>query len=253
MRLTKLSALAIFAISLISTDTLALNRKFHPVVNDGPQNSHLNVQTPGDDSNQTVLIKEEPGPDGQVIPAGDTKVVACAGKDANGDIDLSAADSCPSFAASAPFGASATRPAIRQALSPSSRPASPIRVPSLTSASVAHASQAAPITSQADVAVRSPALSPAHSTETARVAVASSPVRRPASAVRTHAASTAGIRWLEIGLFAFAAAMLAAVGLALLFRMGLAGLLLRRDEEAKAHAAQDGRIPAVVRDLLRTP
>src|SRR5215469_13538573 len=40
MRLTKLSALAVVAKSLMSTDSLALNRKFNPVVNDSPENSH---------------------------------------------------------------------------------------------------------------------------------------------------------------------------------------------------------------------
>ena len=101
MRFTKHGALALVALSLISIDAHAarIDRKFHPVVNDDPQNAHLNVQTPGADINQTVVIKEEPGPDGQVIPPGDTKVASCVGKDANGDIDLSAGGSCSSSAA----------------------------------------------------------------------------------------------------------------------------------------------------------
>jgi hypothetical protein len=250
MRLTKLSALAVVAISLVSTNALALNRKFHPVVNDGPQNSHLNVQTPGDDSNQTVLIKEEPGPDGQVIPAGDAQVVACALKDANGDIDLTGGSSCWSPAAPAAKRTPVAAPAIVQA--PSSRAASPtIRVPSLTSASVAphvRATNAAPVARQAEG--HSPALSPAHGI--AQAAISTRPVRQPAAAVRTHALPNAyaDMRWLEIGLFGFAAAILAAVGLALLYRLGLGGLLPMRRRDEAGEAAQDGRVPAVVRDRL---
>ncbi|HKD20865.1 MAG TPA: hypothetical protein VKB71_02575 [Rhizomicrobium sp.] len=245
MRLTKLSALAVVAISLMSTDSLALNRKFNPVVNDSPENSHWNVQTPGDDSNQTVLIKQEPGPDGQVIPAGDAKVAACAAKDANGDIDLSGGTTCPTFRATAPFAvrASVTAPAIGKAPSPRMA-ARIIHVP--TSAPVARAaSNTAQVSSQA-VTTPSTTLAPARGTETVRAAVAIRPVRQPAIAARAHAIPTAyaDMRWLEIGLFGFAAAILAAVGLALLFRLGLAGLLVRRDEPGEA--AQDARIPAAV-------
>jgi hypothetical protein len=252
MRLTKLGALAVVAISLMSTDTLALNRKFNPEVNDGPQNSHWNVQTPGDDSNQTVLIKQETGPDGQVIPAGDARVAACAAKDANGDIDLSGGDACPTFRATAPFAARAavTAPAVGKAPAPHMA-ARIIHVP--TSAPVARAaSNAAPVSSQA-VTTPSTALTPARSTETVRAVVSIRPVRQ--AAVRAHAIPTAyaDMRWLEIGLFGFAAAMLAAVGLALLFRLGLAGLLVRRGEPGEALTARDGRIPAVVHDPLRFP
>jgi hypothetical protein len=282
MRFTNLSVLAVVAISLISTDTHAasINRKFHPVVNDDPQNSHLNVQTPGADINQTVVIQEEPGPDGQVIPAGDTKVASCAVKDASGDIDLSGGDSCPSSAASAPVAertpvtgpaigstasapiaerASVAGPTIGQASSPSPRTVSQtLRVPSLASASVARAaSKAAPVARRAAVAVRSPALSPAHGIENAQAAVSSRPVKQPAPVVRAHGVSYeyAGLRWLEIGLFGLAAALLVAIGLELLFRMGQARLLLRRDARRpdEEQTTQDGQIPAVVQDPLPSP
>src|SRR5271156_5957503 len=125
MRCTKLGALALAALSLISMDAHAarIDRKFHPVVNDDPQNAHLNVQTPGADINQTVVIKEEPGSDGQVIPAGDTKVASCVGKDADGDIDLSGGGSCSPSTASAPIAERASIAASTNghALSPSPR------------------------------------------------------------------------------------------------------------------------------------
>ena len=257
MRFTKLSALAVVAISLISTDTLAasINRKFHPEVNDDPQNAHLNVQTPGADINQTVTIKEEPGPDGQVIPAGDTKVASCAIKDASGDIDLSAGDSCWSPKASAPIAerASVTTSTIGQALSPSPRTASrTIRVPSLTSASVAHArnmnaSRAAPGRSAHAVeAAHVAAPLSAHRTEIARAAALSLPRKQPAPAARADVASSefARMQWLVIG--AAAALLLLAVALGILSRMGLGNLLLirRRVErsESEERAARDGQI-----------
>ena len=260
MRFTKLSALAVVAISLISMDTHAapVNRKFHPVVNDDPQNAHLNVQTPGADINQTVVFQEEPGPDGQVIPAGETRVASCATKDASGDIDLSAGGSCSSSAASAPVTqrAPVTASTGGQALSPSPRAASrTIRVPSLTSASVAPAGNTNASTAQTTHAAEANRVAtplPAHRTESARTAAVSHPGKQLAPAVRTSAAphGFALTRWLEIG---FAAAMLLALGLALIFRMGLAGLLLmRRGDESRTgeeSAARDGRAMPYTNEL----
>jgi len=260
VRFTKLSALALVAVSLISLDTLAspVNRKFHPVVNDDPQNAHLNVQTPGADINQTVVIKEEPGPDGQVIPVGDTKVASCVVKDANGDIDLSAAGSCAPSAASAPAAerASVAASAIGQA--PSPRTVS--RTPSLTSASIAragnvNASKSAPNrSSQAVEAVRVAAPLPAHRTESARTGVSSLPGRQLASAPRTVPNEFLRMQWLVIG--AAAAMLLLAVGLGILSRMGLGNLLLiGRRVEDEEHAAQDGlsAVSAAVHDPLPSP
>lgn len=262
MRFTKLSALALVAVSLISLDTLAspVNRKFHPVVNDDPQNAHLNVQTPGADINQTVVIKEEPGPDGQVIPVGDTKVASCVVKDANGDIDLSAAGSCAPSAASAPAAerASVAASAIGQA--PSPRTVS--RTPSLTSASIAragnvNASKSAPNrSSQAVEAVRVAAPLPTHRTESARTGVSSLPGKQLASTVRVHAApgEFARMQWLVIG--AAAAMLLLAVGLGILSRMGLGNLLLiGRRVEDEEHAARDGlsAVSTAVHDPLPSP
>ncbi len=262
MRFTKLSALAIVALSLISTDTLAspVNRKFHPVVNDDPQNAHLNVQTPGADINQKVTINEEPGADGQVIPAGDTKVASCVAKDANGDIDLSGGGSCSPSTASAPIAerTSVTASTTAQALSPSTRTASrTLRVPSLTSASIAPAENMnAPNTSTHAVeAARVAAPLPAHRTEGAHVAAASLPGKQLAPAAQAGAApyGMTSMQWLEIGL---AAAMLFALGLGLLFRMGMAELLLmrRRDElgTGEERAARDG-VSAIAHDPLPSP
>lgn len=254
MRFTMLSALAVVAISLISMDTLAspVNRKFHPVVNDDPQNAHLNVQTPGADINQTVVIKEEPGPDGQVIPAGDTKVASCVGKDANGDIDLSAGGSCAPSTASAPIAerASVAVSTINQALSPSSRTASRT-VPSPTPASVAQAGNAS--ISAPNRAVETVRVAPpAHRTENTWAALS---LPRKQSAARADVAHTefAGMRWLEIGL---AAAMLIALGLGLMLRMGLGGLLrMRRHTEfgtGEVRAAREG-VSAAVHDPLPSP
>jgi hypothetical protein len=265
MRFTKLSALAVVALSLISTDTLAspINRKFHPVVNDDPQNAHLNVQTPGADINQKVTINEEPGPDGQVIPVGETKVASCVAKDANGDIDLSGGGSCASSTASAPSAerASSAAPTIGHALSPSTRAASrTVHVPSLTSAPVAHAenrpaSKAAP--SRAVEAAHVAAPLPAHRTEGVHVTAASLPVKQPVPAAQAGAGpyGMTSLQWLEI---AAAAAMLFALGLGLMLRMGLAGLLrMRRDEPHTddARAARDGQstVPAGVQDPLPSP
>lgn len=258
MRFTKLSALAIVALSLISLDTLAspINRKFHPVVNDDPQNAHLNVQTPGADINQTVVIKEEAGADGQVIPAGETKVASCVAKDANGDIDLSGGGSCASATASAPttVRTSIAAPTIARALSPSSRT---LRVPSLTSASVApagniNASRSAPNTASPAVeAARVATPLPAQRTEGAHVAAASLPVKQLAPAAQAGAGpyGMTSIQWLEI---AMGAAMLFALGLGLIIRMGLADLLLmrRRDERL---AGEAGAVSAVGQDPLPTP
>ena len=265
MRFTKLSALAVVAISLISIDTLAspVNRKFHPVVNDDPQNAHLNVQTPGADINQTISITEETGPDGQVIPAGDTRVASCAGKDANGDIDLSGSGSCAPSTASAPIAerASVASSTINQASSPSAASRT-VRVPSLTSAPVAQAGNAKASNAATNGSIhaveagRATALLPAHRTETARAAAL--PRKQLAPAARADVAHTefAGMRWLEIGL---AAALLLALGLGLIFRMGLAHLLLMRrpterytDEE---RAAREGRtaVSAVAHDPLPSP
>ncbi len=258
MRLMKLSAFALVAMSLLSTDTLAspVDRKFHPVVNDDPQNAHLNVQTPGADINQTVVIKEEPGPDGQVIPAGDTKIASCVGKDANGDIDLSGGGSCSPSTASAPIAerATTTVPTIGRTLSPSPRAASrTIRVPSLTSASAApagsaNASRSVPNhTVHTVAAARVAAPLPAHRTETARAVASSLPGKQLAAATRPNAAhfEFARVQWLEIAL---AAAMLVALGLGLMFRMGLGGLLRMRRHAGEEHAARDGRtaVSAVV-------
>jgi len=260
MRFAKLSALALVAISLISTDTLAspVNRKFHPVVNDDPQNAHLNVQTPGADINQTVVIKEEAGPDGQVIPVGDTKVASCVGKDANGDIDLSGGSSCSPSTASAPIAkqASIAASAISHALSPSTSAASrTVRVPSLTSASVAragNASSSAPNSAHAVEAARV-AAQPAHRTENARAAALSLPRKQLAPSARADAAHYEFARspWLEIGL---AAAMLAALGLGLLFRMGMAELLLMRRQDALDTGEERGTaVSPVARDPLLSP
>ena len=267
MRFTKLGTFAIVAISLISVAALAspVNRKFHPVVNDDPQNAHLNVQTPGADINQTVVIAEEPGPDGQVIPAGDTKVASCVAKDANGDIDLSGEGSCSPSKSSAPIAerATITAPTIGHALSPSPRAASrTIRVPSLTSASIAPAGNASKAATKpaehAIEAVRAAAPLPAHRTENAQATVSSLPRKVPAPAVRAEVAHTqfAPVRWLEIGL---AAAMLLALGLVLIVRMGMADLLrIRRSDERLAgeeRAARDGRsaVSAAVHDPLPSP
>ena len=214
MRFTKLSAFALVALSLISTDTLAspVNRKFHPVVNDDPQNAHLNVQTPGADINQTVVIQEEPGFDGQVIPVGETKVASCVVKDANGDIDLSAEGSCAPSKTSAPVAehASVAASTMSHALPSSSRMRT-VRVPSLPLAPVARAvpaSKAAP--SRAVEAARVAA--PAHRTESAHVAAASLPVKQLAPAAQAGAGpyGMTSMQWLEI---AVAAAMLFALGL----------------------------------------
>jgi len=255
MRFAKLSALALVALSLVSTDALAspVNRKFHPVVNDDPQNAHLNVQTPGADINQTVDIKGEAGPDGQVIPAGDAKVAACAIKDSNGDIDLSGGGSCWSPKASAPIAerASVAASTSGSALSPSPRAASrTVHVPSHTAVSVArvgHASSVAPV--HAVEAVRGVAPLPAH-----RIVrtVLSLPGKQLAP-VRANTYETARMRWIELGLFGFAATVLLALGIVLMFRMGLGGLLLmrRRDEAGDEGAARDGQstVPAVVQKI----
>lgn len=262
MRFTKLSALAIVALSLISTDTLAspINRKFHPVVNDDPQNAHLNVQTPGADINQTVVIKEEPGSDGQVIPAGDTQVASCAAKDAGGDIDLSGGGSCSPSAASAPVAerATVTASTTGRALSPSPRTASrTVRVPSLTPATVAPAGNAATsATNSATHAIEAARVAtplPAHRTEKGPAAAASLPAKQPAPAVRPNAApyGIAPMQWLEISL---TAAMLFIIGLGLLIRMGLGGLLrMRRERDmGEERAARDG-VSAAVHDPLPSP
>ena len=263
MRLIRLSALAVVALSLISTDTLAspINRKFHPVVNDDPQNAHLNVQTPGADINQTVVIKEEPGADGQVIPAGETKVASCVAKDANGDIDLSGAGSCASSTASAPSAehASIAAPTTGHAVSPSTRAASrTVHVPS--PAPVAHAenvpaSKAAPSRAVEAAPVAAPL--PAHRTEGAHAAAASLPVKQPAPAAQAGAGpyGMTSLQWLEI---AVAAAMLFALGLGLILRMGLVDLLrMRRDEPHTddARATRDGQstVPAGVQEPLPSP
>lgn len=265
MRFVKLGALAVVALSLISTDTLAspVNRKFHPVVNDDPQNAHLNVQTPGADINQKITINEEPGPDGQVIPAGETKVASCVAKDANGDIDLSGGSCSPSAAPAqvaerAPVTASTTA----QASSPSPRTASrTIRVPSLTSASIApagnmSASQSAPSRSTNAVeAAPATAPLPAHRAEGARVAAASLPAKQLAPAAKAGAGpyGMTSMQWLEI---AVAAAMLFALGLGVLFRLGMAELLLmRRDDEldtGEERTARDG-VSAIAHDPLPSP
>lgn len=263
MRFAMLSALAFVALSLISTDTLAspVNRKFRPVVNDDPQNAHLNVQTPGADINQTIVFKEEPGPDGQVIPAGDTKVASCVAKDANGDIDLSGGG-CSSSTASAPIAERASIAASTngQALSPSPRAASQtVRVPSLTSASLAragnmNAAKSAPTPSTHAVEAAAPL--PAHRSENAQVPALSVPRKQPAPAARADVAryEFTNMPWLEIGL---AAAMLFALGLGLLLRMGLGGLLLIRRERhtGEEHAAREGRtaVSAAVHDPLPSP
>lgn len=257
MRFTKLGALAVIALSLISTDTLAfgVNRKFNPVVNDDPQNSHLNVQTPGADSNQAVVIQEEPGPDGQVIPAGDSKVASCAVKDVNGDIDLSGGDSCWSPKASGPIAerAPVASSTIGQAPSPSPRTASQtIRVPGLMSASGAragnsNATRSAPSRSgHAFEAARVAAPLPAHRSENARAAALGLPGKQPAPAARADVTDYefARTQWLLIG--GAAALLLLAVGLGILSRMGMGNLLLihrhagRRTSEESA--ARDGQV-----------
>ena len=263
MRFAMLSALAVVALSLISTDTLAspINRKFHPVVNDDPQNAHLNVQTPGADINQTVVISEEPGPDGQVIPGGDTKVASCVAKDSNGDIDLSGGGACSSSAASAHVAEQATAPTIARASSPIPRAASRTPVPSLASASVAPAgnaneTKAAPKPAEHAIeAVRAAAPLPTHRTEGARVAAASLPVKQlaPAAQVGAGPYGMTSTQWLEI---AVAAAMLFALGLGLILRMGLAGLLrIRRDEDYRKGEERTARstASAVAHDPLPSP
>jgi hypothetical protein len=262
MRFTKLSALALVALSLISTDTLAspVNRKFHPVVNDDPQNAHLNVQTPGADINQKITINEEPGSDGQVIPVGDTKVASCVGKDANGDIDLFGG-SCSPSTTSAPIAerAHVTVSTVGQASSPSPRTASrTIRVPSLASASVAPAGNASSaavptVSTHAVDAAHSMALVPAHRTETARATAVAT--KHLASAGQAKVAPNEFVRmWLlATGL---TVAVMVILGLVLLFRMGLAGLLrIRHDEDYRTdeeHAVRDG-ISAAVHDPLPSP
>ena len=263
MRFVKFSALAVVALSLISTDTLAspINRKFHPVVNDDPQNAHLNVQTPGADINQKVTINEEPGPDGQVIPAGETKVASCVAKDANGDIDLSGEGSCASSTASAPIAvrASVPAPTMSRALQSSSRmPSRVIRVPGPVP--VAHAenmpaSKAAPSRAVEAAPVAAPL--PAYRTEGAHLAAASLPAKHPAPAAQagTGPYGMTSMQWLEI---AVAAAMLFALGLGLILRMGLAGLLLMRRDEPHtddARATRDGQstVPAGVQEPLPSP
>jgi hypothetical protein len=255
MRLVKLSALAVVALSLISMDTLAspVNRKFNPVVNDDPQNAHLNVQTPGADINQKITINEEPGSDGQVIPAGDTKVASCVGKDANGDIDLSGGSCAPS-AASAPIAARAavTQPVITQTLSPS-HTSRTVRVPSLAPASVAPAGNASSaavpnVSTHAVDTARSTALVPAHRTETARATAL--PAKHPASVGQAKVAPNefVGMWLLATGL---TAAVMVILGLVLLFRMGMAELLRMRQDDGvgEEHAAR----PAVGRDPLPSP
>ena len=253
MRFTKHGALALVALSLISFDAHAarIDRKFHPVVNDDPQNAHLNVQTPGADINQTVVIKEEPGPDGQVIPAGDTKVASCVGKDANGDIDLSGGGSCSSSTGPIAERATVTASTIGRAALPSARTASRT-IPSLASASPAragNASSAPPATIEA-APIAAPL--PAQRIEGARVAAL--PGKQMARAVRSDGAVTgiAPTRWLEIGLFALAAVMLVAVGLALLFRMGLAHLLVLRGGGAR-RTGEEEQIAASAVDPLLSP
>lgn len=258
MRFTKLSVLAVVALSLISLDTFAspVNRKFHPVVNDDPQNAHLNVQTPGADINQTIDIKAEPGPDGQVIPAGETTVASCAAKDANGDIDLSGGGSCVPSAASAPVAARAAiaQPVIAQTVSPS-HALRTVRVASPAHASVAQAGNASSaaisnVSTHAVDAARSPALVPAHRTETARVIAL--PAKHAASAGQAKAAPNEFVRmWLlATGL---TIAVMVGLGLVLLFRMGMAELLrMRQDDGSEARAARDGRnTDAVHGDLWR--
>jgi hypothetical protein len=256
MRLVKLSALAVVALSLISMDTLAspVNRKFNPVVNDDPQNAHLNVQTPGADLNQKITINEEPGSDGQVIPAGDTKVASCVAKDANGDIDLSGGGSCAPSAASAPIAARAsiTQPVIAQTLSPS-HTSRTVGVPSPAPASVAPAGNASSaavpnVSTHAVDAARSTALVPAHRTEPAHPTAV--PAKHPASAGQAKVAPNefVGMWLLATGL---TAAVMVILGLVLLFRMGMAELLRMRqdDEVGEEHAAR----PTVGRDPLPSP
>ena len=260
MRITKLSALAVVAMSLISMATLAspINRKFHPVVNDDPQNAHLNVQTPGADINQKITINEEPGPDGQVIPAGDTKVASCVGKDANGDIDLSGGGSCSSSTTSASIAerASITQPVIAQTSSPS-HTSRTVRVPSLASASVApagdtNASRAAPSFSRHAVeAARAAAPLPAHRTETARATALPGKQAVPAGQAKVAPNEFVRMWLLATGL---TAAVMVVFGLVLLFRMGMGELLrMRRDDEAgEERAARDARtaVSAAVQDPL---
>ena len=273
MRFTKLGTAAAVALSLISLDTHAapVNRKFHPVVNDDPQNAHLNVQTPGADINQTIAIQQEAGPDGQVIPAPDTKVAACALKGADGDIDLSGGGSCWSPKASAPVAERQAVAASTSVRASSSSPASrTVRVPSLASASVTHAASVtqasvsvaraanAPIpapyhTRQAVEAAGIPALLPEYRTQNARVSAL--PRKQLAPAVRAQAATTefARMQWLLIG--AAAALLLLAVGLGILIRMGLGDLLRLRRRTETDEEMRDGQIavPAVVHDPLTLP
>ena len=278
MRFTMLSTLAAVALSLLSLDTHAapVNRKFHPVVNDDPQNAHLNVQTPGADINQTISIKQEPGPDGQVIPAADTKVAACAIKDTNGDIDLSGGGSCWSPKAPAPTAEQQTIAAstIVRASSPAPHTASQtVRVPSLASVSATHAAsasvaQAANVSASISAPHRAghavevasvPALLPARRTETVRAAASSLPGKQlePAVAADVTLTDFVRLRWLEFSLIALAAAMLLAIGIALIIRMGLGDLLrIRRPAETdEERAVRDGLIaaPAVVHDPLISP
>jgi hypothetical protein len=258
MRLTTLSALVVVAISLMSMDAHAapVNRKFHPVVNDDPQNAHLNVQTPGADINQTISINQAPGPDGQVIPAGDTKVAACALKDANGDIDLSGGGSCWSPKSPGPTAerASVTASTTVQAVSAAPRTASrTVRVPSLNSAAIARAinleaPKAVP-TTQAE-ALRSAAPLSAHRIETVRAAVSVHPATQTTPIIRARVAATesAGMRWFESGLFVFAATMLVALGIGLIIRMGLGRLLImrRNDERTDKENAAAATVKAVL-------
>ena len=258
MRFTKLSVLAVVALSLISLDTFAspVNRKFHPVVNDDPQNAHLNVQTPGADINQTIDIKAEPGPDGQVIPVGETRVASCAAKDPNGDIDLSGGGSCAPSAASGPIAARSAiaQPVIAHTVSPS-HASRTVRVPSPTPASVAPAGNASSavipnVATHAVDAARSPTLVPAHRIETVRATAV--PAKHPASAGQAEAAPNGFVRmWLlATGL---TAAVMVGLGLVLLFRLGMAELLrMRQDDEGEERAARDGRsTDAVHGDLWR--
>jgi len=267
MHFARLSVFAVVVLSLISMETFAapVNRKFHPVVNDDPQNAHLNVQTPGADINQTITITPQPGPDGQVIPSADTKIAACALKDANGDIDLSGGGSCWSPKAPAPITErqAVAASTIGRASSPSqqiaSRTISVVRPASASVTQAANAPSYTPSRASHPVQVASvPTLLPVHSTETARAIAL--PEKRPTPVVRTAAVRNSavrsnvhtGMRWFEAGLIALAAATLFAVGLALMVRMGLGNLLVIR-RHTETGEEQDNRVPAVVRSTPRVP
>ena len=119
----------------------------------------------------------------------------------------------------------------------------------MSPARAGNASSATPNTSTIEAA-RIAAPLPAQRIERARVPAL--PGKQLIQAVRTNVAVTeiARMQWLEISLFGLAAAMLVAVGLALLFRMGLAHLLLLRGDAARRKGEEEKIAVSAVDPLL---